>query len=119
MKTYDESGAVDRIRADTNMVFIHFLVKHRFDSLQSQQRFDGFYDSFKSRHCFDVHQTYTFGYTLPGLIERKAFYAGELGCNYSLWFHLCGLCGLLWPYSLCVESKISRFVVVSMKVVTI
>ena len=71
------------------------------------------------RHTRDVHQDFSYGYSLPGLVERKAFFVGELGCNYKLWYYLCGFVGLLWPFSLCVESKISRFDVISMKVVTI
>ena len=77
------------------------------------------FNGFKMRHTRDVHQDFSYKYGLPGLIERKAFVAGELGCNYQLWYYLCGCIGLLWPFSLRVESKISRFDVVSMKVVTV
>ena len=71
------------------------------------------------RHMRDVHQDFSYGYIMPGLIERKAYHAREMGCNYGAMFYLCGIFGLLWPFSLCVESKISRFDVVLMKVVTI
>lgn len=73
------------------------------------------YESFKRRHCRDVHQSYTMGYAVPGLIERQAFYVGELGCDYGVWMYIFGLAGLLWPYSLWVESKIDRFSVEYMK----
>ena len=71
------------------------------------------------RHMRDAHQTYTYGYRLPGLVERKAFYVGELTCDLKSWYYVFGIFGCLWPYSLWVESKINRFKVDTMKVVTL
>lgn len=101
-KTVDESGPIDRIHSEKNMVFIHFIILHRFSDSTSQYNFDSFYSGFKMRHTRDAHQDFTYGYQLPGLVDRKAFFVGELGCNLNCWYYVCGLIGLLWPYSLWV-----------------
>lgn len=54
-------------------------------------------------------------YVIPGLVDKMAFYVGDLGCNYNCWYYVFALIGLLWPYSLWVESKINRFEVKFMK----
>ena len=110
---------VDRIRAETSVVFIRFAINYKFADALSQKNFDFCYADFKVRNCSDVHQDFSFKYEVPGLIERKAFYVGELQCDFSTWFWCCGMLCLLWPYSLWVESKISRFVVDMMKILTI
>jgi hypothetical protein len=119
IRTVDESGAVDRIRAEAAMVFIHFQVRHRFADFQSQNNFNSFFMGFKMRHTRDSHQDFSYGYKINGLVERKTFFVEEMSCNYKMWFYLCGIVGLLWPYSLCVESKINRFDVFAIKAVTI
>jgi hypothetical protein len=73
------------------------------------------YESFRRRNNFDTYQDYTMGYSLPGLIERQSFYVGDLECDYGTWMYLFGLIGLIWPYSLWVESKIARFSIDYMK----
>lgn len=57
-------------------------------------------------------------YNIPTLVEKMAFYVGDLGCNYNFWYYVFAILGLLWPYSLWVESKINRFDVAFLKVVT-
>lgn len=109
VQTKDESGPIDQIRAEKNIVFIHFFIRHKFSNYQSQANFENFFMGFKMRHTRDSHQDFTFGYQLPGLVERKAFFVGEMECNMKSWYYTCGLLGLLWPYSLWVERKISRF----------
>ena len=93
---------MDRIRANTNVVFIHFKVGYRFVDMLSNNNFNYAYQNFRMRHTFDVHQNFSMNYEIPGLIERRAFFVGDLGCNYKLWLILLGLIGLLWPYSLWV-----------------
>lgn len=117
--TKDVSGNVDRIRANTNVVFIHFYVRYRFADPQSSNNFERAYYNFKMRHTRDAHQDFSSGYEVPGLIARKAFFVGELSCNFGTWLYVFGFFGLLWPYSLWVESKISRFDVESMKVLKV
>ena len=56
-------------------------------------------------------------YNIPNLVEKMTFYVGDLGCNYNCWYYVFTIFGLLWPYSIWVESKISRFDVAFMKVV--
>lgn len=77
-ETRDESGKIERIRANTNIVFIHFFVKYRFNDPQSNLNFENAYERFKIRNTRDAHQHFTMGYSVPGLVERKAFYVGEL-----------------------------------------
>lgn len=59
------------------------------------------------------------GYSVPGLIERKAFYVGELNCDYATGFYAFSAFGFIWPYSLWMESKINRFEIDFMKVLKI
>ena len=118
-RTIDESGRADRIRASANIVFIHFLIQYRFDSLMSCRNFEYHYQSFKARNYSDYHQDYTMRYEVPGLEPRKAFFVGELQCAYNLWYYVFGALGLMWPYSMWLESKIERFEINNMKVLTI
>jgi hypothetical protein len=83
----------------------------------SRNRIDEIFHSFKQRNVFDVHQNFGMSYNIPGLVEKMAFYVGDLGCNYNCWYYVFAAVGLLWPYSLWVESKISRFEVSFMKVI--
>ena len=66
-----------------------------------------------------MHQEFNFGYSVPSLVERKAFYVGDLEVNFKLWFYVLGALGLVWPYCLWVEKRIRRFEVESMKVITL
>ena len=118
-ETRDESGKADRIRANSFIVFIHFFVKYRFNDPQSSNNFEQAYYSFKMRHTRDAHQDFGMRYEIPGFVERKAFYIGELGCDYSTWFYFFSMIGLIWPYSMWVESKISRFEIETMKVLKV
>lgn len=67
-RTVDASGQVDRIRANKNIVFIHFLVSYRFNDDASRIKFDYLYERFKRNNRRDVHQDYTFDYQVPGLV---------------------------------------------------
>ena len=84
------------------MVFIRFFVRYRFNDAISEGNFNNFFMGFKMRHTRDAHQDFAYGYKLPGLVERKAYFVGELSCNYKMWYYLCGVVGCLWPFSLCV-----------------
>ncbi len=84
------------------MVFIHFIVNHRFGDQISQANFNSFDQGFRMRHTFDTHQSFSNGFQVEGLVERQTFYLGELGCNLKGWYYALGLLGLLWPYSLWV-----------------
>jgi hypothetical protein len=115
----DESGVIDQIRAITAVVFIRFAVHYKFSDNLSEEKFNNFFRSFKIRHTFDTYQTFTYKYEVPGLVERKAFYVGDLECEFGGWYYLCGMIGCLWPYSMWVEGKISRFVVDYLKILTL
>lgn len=101
------------------MVLIQFLVSYRFTDDSSRANVDRIFDWFKRNNCRDEFQDYTIRYDVPGLVHKHTFYVGELGCNYSTWLYILALLGLLWPYSLWVESKISRFNVSFMKILTV
>ena len=102
IRTIDESGRADRIRAQANIVFIHFLIAYRFDSLSSSRNYEMRWANFKTRNTFDTYQDFSSKYEVPGLVERKAFFVGELNCSYELWYYIFGMLGMLWPYSLWV-----------------
>lgn len=116
-ETHDDSGEVDRIRAEKNIVFMHFLVNYRFTDEYSRQRLDELFYIFKSANTRDAYQDFHMSYDVPGLIEKMTFYVGDLDCNYNCWFYFFTIIGLLWPYSVWVESKINRFEVAFMKTV--
>jgi hypothetical protein len=56
-------------------------VKYLFEGKQNEHKFNLFYENFKLKNTFDVLQNFTFGYKVPGMIERKAFYVGKLDCD--------------------------------------
>ena len=116
--TSDESGNVDRIRSDKNIVFIHFIVNYKFSNDYSRNKIDELYYAFKCANTRDTYQNFNMLYNIPNLVEKMTFYVGDLGCNYNCWYYAFTIFGLLWPYSIWVESKISRFDVAFMKVVT-
>jgi hypothetical protein len=78
---------------------IHFFLNYRFKDEASRGRFEGIYANFKRRNTFDTHQDFTMGYKLEGMVERKAFFVGELDCDLNSWFYVCGMVGCLCPYS--------------------
>ena len=119
LRTIDESGRADRIRAEANIVFIHFMVRYRFDTVLSNRNFEMHFQNFKMRHTRDAHQDFKMKYEVPGLVPRKAFFVGELQCSYNTWYYLCGMVGMMWPYSMWLESKIERFEINNMKVLTV
>lgn len=118
-KMVDQSGIIDQIRAKTAVVFIRFAMHYKFKDWYSESRFNDFFYNFKRRNSYDSYQTYEYKYEVPGLVERKAFYVGKLECDFGGWYYLCGMFCCLWPYSLWVEKKISRFVVDYLKILTI
>lgn len=75
----------------------------------SRQRFDQHWYSFQSRHRRDVHQDYTQQFILPGLRSRLTFYVGESPSNVKCWFIVSSIFGLIWPYSILMEKKLSRY----------
>jgi hypothetical protein len=64
--------------------------------------FNGFYDSFKRRHTRDVHQDFSYNFVVPGLVQRKTYFIGELNCKYKVWYYILGIVGFLWLYSIWV-----------------
>lgn len=71
------------------------------------------------RNMKDSYQTFTLKYVIPNMIMKKSFMFKESGCDYSCWFYLFGALGLIWPYSLWVESKIDRYEVKIRKAVRV
>jgi hypothetical protein len=116
--TEDISGQADRIRAQKSIVFIEFLVNYRFKTDQCRMRLDQLYHRFQMLNKRDQFQNYSMLYEIPGLVEKQSFYVGELNCKYLQWFFLFGAVGLVWPYSLWVESKVDRFNINLTKVLT-
>lgn len=98
--TSDESGNVDRIRSDKNIVFIHFIINYRFVNDYSRNKIDELFHNFKYANTYDVFQNFHMNYNIPSLIEKMTFYVGDLGCNYNCWYYVFTIIGLLWPYSL-------------------
>jgi hypothetical protein len=60
------------------------------------------FSEFKARNTFDTHQSFNMTYNIPGLVEKMAFYVGDLSCNYNSWYYIFAIIGLIWPYSLWV-----------------
>jgi hypothetical protein len=54
------------------------------------------------RNTRDSNQDFSSIYETPGLIEKMAFFVGNLNCSYGTWFYIFGIFGLVWPYSLWV-----------------
>lgn len=88
---------------------MHNKVNYRFRDEGSRRAFEYAWGSFQNRHRRDVHQNYSQNFTLPGLIARLSFYIGQKPKNYKCIFIFCSIFGLVWPYSMYVESKVSRF----------
>jgi hypothetical protein len=89
---------------------VHFLKNYRFADVSSRQRFEQNYANFQARQKRDIYQSFSYAYVLPGLIERETFQLGEeSNCSYLRWFYVCGLAGLLWPFSIWLEQRTSRF----------
>lgn len=116
--TADISGNVERINSETNIVFIHFIVNYKFSNDYSRNKVDELFYNFKHVNYRDEHQRFNLHYNIPNLVEKMSFYVGELGCNYNCWYYVFTIFGLIYPYSLWVESKIKRFDVTYTKVVT-
>ena len=60
--TLDQSGMVDRIRAQTNVVFIRFAINYTFTDPLSKRNFDLAYNCFKLSNTFDIHQDFSYRY---------------------------------------------------------
>lgn len=116
--TADISGNIDRISSETSIVFINFIINYKFSNDYSRNKIDELFYNFKRVNTRDDYQDIKMSYNIPNLELKRAFYVGDLGCDYSCWFGLFTMFGLVWPYSLWVESKISRFDVTYTKVVT-
>lgn len=101
------------------MVFVHNKVNYRFFNDQSRWNFDRHWGYFQSRHRRDVHQDYSQKFVMPGLKARMTFYIGESPKNYKCNLILCSLIGMIWPYSMYVEGKVTRYDIEYMKIVTI
>ena len=116
---YDESGAVDQVRAVTEVIFIHNRVNYRFKDDYSRNQFQSLWYSFQARHRRDVHQNYSQNFVLPGLKARVTFYVNNEPRNYTCYLVVWTLVGMVWPFSMWVEARISRFDIEYMKVVTL
>ncbi len=55
---------------------------------------------------------------VPGLVDRKSFYIGENKPNWGQKIKKWSVIGLVWPYSMWIESQISRYNISFMKVLT-
>jgi hypothetical protein len=105
----DESGPMDRVQAQTNMIFVEYLAKFKFLDPQSQMRFDQFQQNFRARNTRDTHQDFTMVFKINGMVDKRTYYVGELEHDYYCCFNGCGFIGCLLPYSCWMENKVSRF----------
>lgn len=103
----------------TEIVFVHNKVNYRFVDEQSRWKFDSLWLSFMNRNRRDVHQDFTQNFVLPNLKSRMTFYIGESPKDYKCILIVCSLFGLLWPYSMIVEKKVTRYDLEYMKILTI
>lgn len=71
------------------------------------------------RHTRDTNQDFGFEYRVGGVKERMTFCVEKFGCQFRRWLFLCGGIGCIYPYSLWVEVKSSRYIVDMVKSVTI
>ena len=110
---------VDQVRAMTEIIFVHNKVNYRFKDEYSRATFQDLWYSFQARHRRDVHQNYSQNFVLPGLKPRVTFYVGNEPKNYTCYMVLWALIGMIWPFSMWVEGKISRFDIEYMKVVAL
>ena len=69
---------MNRVQADTNIIFVEFLAKFKFLDPQSQMRFDQFQNNFRARNTRDTHQDFTMQFKINGMVERRSYYVGEL-----------------------------------------
>lgn len=114
--TSDDSGDVDNVRAMTTVVFIHYLINYRFADDLSRQNFDYEWYRFKSFNTRDAYQDFRYTYNTPGLVERMTFFIGKKKPNWFGWLIFFSLIGLIWPYSMWIETKISRYTIKFLKV---
>lgn len=66
-----------------------------------------------------MHQDYSQNFVIPGLVARVCFYVGERPKNYRCLLVFWAFFGMVWPYSMFLEGKISRFDIDYMKVVSL
>lgn len=92
---------------------------YRFVDENSRRKFDYEWYNFQGRHRYDAHQDYSYNYNLPGLKERMTFYIGMEKPKMGKYLYLFSFLGFLWPYSMFVEAKISRFDIQFMKILTL
>lgn len=114
----DDSGNVDRVQAEKDIIFVHFIVSYRFQDERSRYLFDHVWSNFRMRHRRDVHQDYSYNYELPSLKPRMTFYVGQEPKNYYCGFVVASIFGCIWPYSMSVENKVNRFNIDFMKILT-
>ena len=108
---------VDQVKAEAEIIFVHNKVNYRFRDEQSRAIYQRQWYSFQSRHRRDIHQEYSQNFVIPGLKERMTFYIGGEPKNYTLYLVLWTLFGLIWPFSMWIETRINRFDVLYMKVI--
>lgn len=107
--TQDESGRLEDFAANNEIVTLHFRVAYYHLDTQSENKLNQIYANFKLRNTKDVNQKFTIEYKIPNVILKRSFMFKDSGCDYSAWFCMFSMVGLIWPYCLWVESKIDRF----------
>ena len=115
----DESGNVGGVNADTTIIFVHNQVQYRFSDERSRGVYYQAWNEFRLRHRRDIHQLYTEKFEVPGMKDRVGFFIGEGKPNFTVPLVLFALIGLVWPFSLVIESRITRFTLNFMKIVTL
>jgi hypothetical protein len=80
--------------------------------------FDRLWYGFKRHNNYDVHQDYAYRYVVPGLVDRITFFIGNKKPNWKGKLRLFTFIGLIWPYSMWIEGKISRYSIKFMKILT-
>lgn len=115
--TQDESGRLENFIANNEIVTVDFKVMYYHLDSQSERKLEQIYANFKMRNMKDSYQKFTIKYIIPNVVLKKTFMFKDSGCEYSTWFYLFGLVGLIWPYSIWVESKIDRYEVKLIKAI--
>ena len=117
-ETFDDSGSVDQVRALTNIIFIHFITSYRFKDEGSRYYFEKQWEYFRNRNHRDIHQDYSYTYVMPGLKERMTFYIGDEPEKYRCRLIVASIFGCIWPVSMAIEDKVSRYNINIMKILT-
>ena len=100
------------------MIFARFILHYKFADTKSLMIFRQQYDNFKRINTVDDKQNFSYRFVLPDMPERMSFLV-KIDCDLTMWFYVSWALFCVWPYSLWVERKISRFEVNYLKTLTL